>query len=46
MGGTCGMYGREEGCVESLVEKIDGRRAFGETEGVDGKIILKWILKK
>jgi hypothetical protein len=44
MGGACSMYGTDEKCVLNS-ESLKGRDHLGE-EGVDGRIILNWILKK
>jgi hypothetical protein len=41
------MYkdGRKESCIEFWGEKIEGKRPL-EVVGVDGRIILKYTLKK
>jgi hypothetical protein len=41
MGGACGWYGRQERCIESLVGTPERKRPLE-----DGRIILRWILKK
>jgi hypothetical protein len=40
MGGTCSRHGRGEKCIQSIRRK----RALGSL-GVDGSILLKWMLK-
>jgi len=45
MGGARGTEGREERCVQSLVGKDEGKKDL-EDRGIEGKIILKWTLKK
>ena len=44
MGGACGTYGREE----SYIQGYGGERYRKNLQnlGVDGSIILEWILKK
>jgi hypothetical protein len=43
IGGACGIYGREEGFLWDFRAKCEENL---EGRGVDGRIILKWILKK
>jgi hypothetical protein len=43
MGGACGTHGRDENKYRILVRKPE-RDHFGDI-GLDGMIILKWILK-
>ena len=45
MGGTRSMYGGEEREYRVLVGETDGRRPFGRPR-LDGRIAIKWILKK
>jgi hypothetical protein len=45
VGWSCGTYGGEEKCAQVLVGKFRGREHL-ENVSIDGKIILKWILKK
>jgi hypothetical protein len=42
MGGECSAYGGEERCIQGFGGEID---LFGDT-GVDGRMILRWILRK
>jgi hypothetical protein len=47
MGGTCGTYGRRE----RYIQDFGGGRHLREWDhlenlGLDGRITLKWILKK
>ena len=42
MGGTCGMYGRQEACIQGFGGETRGKK----DPGVGGKIILKLIFKK
>lgn len=47
MGGECCMHGREEKWVQILVEILKARRdRFEDFLGINGRIILKLILKK
>jgi hypothetical protein len=45
MGGTCSTYRRTEKCIQCNVRKRE-KRDHLEDIGVDGKVILKWILKE
>jgi hypothetical protein len=45
MGGTCSTYEDRRGAHRVLVE-ISGEDYSLEDPGVDGRIILKWILEK
>jgi len=45
IGRSYGTGGTEDKCVKILVGKLRGKRLFDEL-GIDGKIILKRILKK
>ena len=45
MGGTCSTYGGEERCIQGFVGENCGRNHLVDT-GVDGRIILRWILRK
>ena len=44
--GTCGIYRREKkNACRVLTGKPEGKYHFGYL-GMDGRVILKWILKK
>jgi len=45
MGWACGTYGRRERCVQGFGREIEGRNYLKDL-GIDGMIILKWILEK
>jgi hypothetical protein len=45
MGRECSMHEDSRGAYKVLVGKPEGRRLL-EDRGVDGRIILKWILQK
>jgi hypothetical protein len=45
MGGAYGMDGGQEGCVQSLVGKAEGKKDL-EDRAIHGMIIVKWTLKK
>jgi hypothetical protein len=45
MGGAFRAYGEKRGEYRVLVEKPEGKRHL-EDPGVDGRIILRWILGK
>jgi hypothetical protein len=45
IGRACGMYGRQE-CVKQTLVEITDEREYLEDLGVDGRIILKRVLKK
>jgi hypothetical protein len=45
MGGTCNAYGGRRGVYRISVGKPEERDHFGD-QGVDGSIILRWILKR
>jgi len=45
MGRACGMHGTREMHTIFWLENLKGRDHF-EDLGTDGRIILKWILKK
>lgn len=44
-GGECGTYGGKESTYRDLVDKSEGQRAL-ERLGVDGRLMLIWILKQ
>jgi hypothetical protein len=46
MGEACGMYGRQEGCIQGVWWGDLRERDYLEDLDVDGRIILKWIFKK
>jgi hypothetical protein len=44
MGGACGTHWREErGLYKVLLERTEGKKPLGGL--IDGRIILKWVLK-
>jgi hypothetical protein len=45
MGGSCSMNDRDEKRIIVLLENLK-RRDHSEDLGVDGRIILEWILRK
>jgi hypothetical protein len=46
MGGSCGTYRGEEICIQKLGgENVEEGDLF-QDPGVDGSIILKWLLQK
>jgi len=45
VGRACGTYRRQEMCIQSLGKNLRKGEPF-EGLGVDGRIILKWILDK
>jgi hypothetical protein len=45
MGGECGLYWGEEKCIVFWWGKLK-ERSLLEDPGVDGSILLKWILNK
>jgi hypothetical protein len=45
MGGTCSAYGERKGVYRGLKGQLKERDHLGDP-GVDGKIILRWILRK
>jgi hypothetical protein len=46
MGGACGTYGRQEGCIQSFGGEHLRERDRLEDLAIDGRIILKLIFKK
>jgi hypothetical protein len=44
-GGAHGMYGQEERCIQAAGVENVGERDHLEDLGVDGRIILKGVLK-
>jgi len=45
MGEVCSMQGRDKKCIQNFYWKTKGRD-HAEDLGIDGKIILNWILGK
>jgi hypothetical protein len=45
MGVTCNTYGERRGVYGVLLGRPEGKRPLGK-QGVDGRILLKWIFKK
>jgi len=46
IGGACSKYGRQERCIQGFGgENVRERKQLGDL-GVDGRIIIEWILKK
>jgi len=43
--GACGMYGRKERCIQGFSGEMRERNQL-EDLGIDGRIILKWMLRK
>jgi hypothetical protein len=46
MGRTCGIYGKQERCIQGFCGGDLRERDHFEDLDVDGRTILKWILKK
>jgi hypothetical protein len=46
IGSVCSKYGGEERCIQGLSEETWGKEPTWKTKVLDGRIILKWILKK
>jgi hypothetical protein len=44
MGGACGTHGKDETCIQYSGWKTLKGRDHSEDLGIDGKIILEWIL--
>ena len=44
MGGNVARIEGEERCIQGFVGKPEGRRSLGRP-GIDGSIILRWILR-
>lgn len=42
MGETYSTHGENEKCIQNLAEDLKGKNCF---ESLDGKVILKWIVK-
>jgi len=45
MGGSCSTHGRDEKCMQNLLENLKGRN-HSEDLGEDGRKILEWITGK
>jgi hypothetical protein len=45
MGGACSTHGPDERCIQNFSRKTEGK-GHSEDLGVDGRIILEWILEK
>jgi hypothetical protein len=45
MSGSCGTYGRQDNCIQGFGGKLEEKTLLGRI-GVDGKLILKWIIQK
>jgi len=45
MAGACNAYGGRRGLYRVLVKKLERKKPL-EDPGVDGNIILRWIIKK
>jgi hypothetical protein len=45
MGGECSAYGENRSVYRVLLGKSEFRRPIGRP-GVDGRIILRWIVRK
>jgi hypothetical protein len=45
MGGECIMHQKDEKCIRNLTENVK-ERVHTKNLGIDGKIILEWILRK
>jgi hypothetical protein len=45
MGGACSTYGKSRGAYRVLVKKPKGKKPLKDL-GIDGMIILRWILRK
>jgi len=46
MGVACSMYGEEQRCIQGFGGENLRERDHLENQGVDGRIILRWIFKK
>ena len=46
MGGSCSAYEGGERRVQGFGGETWGKKTTGETTGVDGRIILRWIFRK
>jgi hypothetical protein len=45
VGGACGTHGRDGKCIKFLSVNVKGKD-HSEVLGVNGKIILEWIIGK
>jgi len=45
MGRVCSTHGRDDNCIQNFGQKMKGRD-HSEGMGIDGRLILEWILGK
>jgi hypothetical protein len=46
MGGACSKYGGDERSIQGLGGENWGKETIWNAQGVEGRIILKWIFRK